>query len=125
MVPQKRARAGNRNFQCWLQRRRHHHSAGRPWVVVRFGWRWAFLITGALGFAWLILWLLLYRKPQDHPRCTQSERAYIEDDSQSSSGKIHWAELLAHKQTWAIAAGKFITDPVWWFFLFCIPYYLL
>jgi ACS family hexuronate transporter-like MFS transporter len=95
-----------------------------PWIVVRFGWRWAFLFTGALGFAWLILWLLLYRKPQDHPRCTQSERAYIEHDSQSSSGKIHWAQLLAHKQTWAIAAGKFMTDPVWWFFLFWIPDYL-
>jgi ACS family hexuronate transporter-like MFS transporter len=58
-----------------------------PWIVVRFGWRWAFLFTGALGFAWLILWLLLYRKPQDHPRCTQGERAYIADDSQSSSGE--------------------------------------
>lgn len=95
-----------------------------PWIAVHWGWRWAFLFTGALGFAWLILWLLLYRKPQEHPYCTASEREYIQSDPQTSSGNIQWMELLSHKQTWAYAGGKFMTDPVWWFYLFWIPDYL-
>jgi MFS transporter, ACS family, hexuronate transporter len=95
-----------------------------PWIVVHWGWRWAFIGTGALGFAWLILWLLLYRKPQEHPLCTVREREHIESDAETFSGKIKWAQLLPHKQTWAFAAGKFMTDPIWWFYLFWIPDYL-
>lgn len=95
-----------------------------PWIVVHWGWRWAFICTGSLGFAWLILWLLLYRKPREHPLCTDREREYIESDAESVSGKIKWAQLLPHKQTWAFAAGKFMTDPIWWFYLFWIPDYL-
>jgi ACS family hexuronate transporter-like MFS transporter len=95
-----------------------------PWIAVHLGWRWAFLLTGALGFAWLILWLLLYRKPQEHSYCTQSEREYIQSDSELPAGKIKWAQLLPHKQTWAFATAKFMTDPIWWFYLFWIPDYL-
>jgi MFS transporter, ACS family, hexuronate transporter len=95
-----------------------------PWIVVHWGWRWAFICTGALGFAWLILWLLLYRKLQEHPLCTDREREYIESDAETFNGKIKWAQLLPHKQTWAFAAGKFMTDPIWWFYLFWIPDYL-
>jgi ACS family hexuronate transporter-like MFS transporter len=95
-----------------------------PWIALRFGWRYAFLFTGAMGFAWLILWLLLYRKPQDHSYCTESERKYIQSDAESPSGKNKWARLLLHKQTWAYAAGKFMIDPIWWFYLFWIPDYL-
>jgi ACS family hexuronate transporter-like MFS transporter len=95
-----------------------------PWIAVHLGWRWAFLLTGALGFAWLILWLLLYRTPQQHPYCTKSELAYIQSDSEPPSGKIKWTQLLPHRQTWAIAAGKFMIDPIWWFYLFWIPDYL-
>jgi ACS family hexuronate transporter-like MFS transporter len=95
-----------------------------PWIVVHWGWRWAFIGTGSLGFAWLILWLLLYRKPREHPLCTDREREYIESDAESVDGKIKWAQLLPHKQTWAFAAGKFMTDPIWWFYLFWIPDYL-
>ena len=95
-----------------------------PWVVVHWGWRWAFIGTGSLGFAWLILWLLLYRKPREHPLCTDREREYIESDAESVDGKIKWAQLLPHKQTWAFAAGKFMTDPIWWFYLFWVPDYL-
>src|SRR5580658_9350026 len=57
-----------------------------PWIVVHWGWRWAFLCTGSLGFAWLILWLLLYRKPQDHSLCTDRERKYIQSDGEISHG---------------------------------------
>jgi ACS family hexuronate transporter-like MFS transporter len=95
-----------------------------PWIVVHWGWRWAFIGTGSLGFAWLNLWLLLYRKPREHPLCTDREREYIESDAESVDGKIKWAQLLPHKQTWAFAAGKFMTDPIWWFYLFWIPDYL-
>ena len=95
-----------------------------PWIVVHWGWRWAFIGTGVVGFAWLILWLLLYRKPREHPLCSESEREYIESDAEISQGKIQWAQLLEHRQMWAIATGKFLTDPIWWFYLFWIPDYL-
>lgn len=95
-----------------------------PWIAVRLGWQWAFVLTGALGFAWLGLWLLLYRKPQDHPFCTNREREYIADDSNVTSGKIKWAQLLPHAQTWAFVLGKFLIDPIWWLYLFWIPDYL-
>jgi MFS transporter, ACS family, hexuronate transporter len=95
-----------------------------PWIVVHLGWRWAFLLTGGLGFAWLILWLLLYRRPEEHRYCTESERSYIQSDAAAPSGKIRWTPLLAYKQTWAFAAGKFMIDPIWWFYLFWIPDYL-
>src|SRR5580658_6237407 len=93
-------------------------------VVVHWGWRWAFICTGSLGFAWLSLWLLLYRKPQEHPLCTDRERQHIASDAETFNGHIKWAQLLPHKQTWAFAAGKFMTDPIWWFYLFWVPDYL-
>jgi MFS transporter, ACS family, hexuronate transporter len=95
-----------------------------PWIVVHLGWRWAFLLTGALGFAWLILWLWLYRNPEQHPYCTSGERKYIQSDPVAQAGKIKWSQLLPHRQMWAFAAGKFMIDPIWWFYLFWIPDYL-
>jgi len=95
-----------------------------PWVALHWGWRWAFLVTGALGFAWLALWLLFYQRPEQHPRCTAQELAHISSDPVSAAGKIRWAQLAKYKQTWAFAAGKFLTDPIWWFYLFWIPDYL-
>jgi len=95
-----------------------------PWVALHLGWRWAFLFTGALGFVWLALWLSLYRKPEEHPQCTVAEREYIKSDSVGTAGAIPWARLLRYRQTWAFAAGKFMVDPVWWFYLFWIPDYL-
>src|SRR6201998_3465226 len=95
-----------------------------PWIAVHLGWRWAFLLTGGLGFAWLILWLLLYRKPEQQPNCTDEGQSYIQSDAAGSTGKIRWTELLPHRQTWAFAAGKFMIDPIWWFYLFWIPDYL-
>lgn len=95
-----------------------------PWIAVHLGWQWAFLLTGALGFAWLILWLVLYRKPENHSRCTNGEREYIQSDPTTPSGKIKGGILLRYRQTWAFAAGKFMIDPIWWFYLFWIPDYL-
>ena len=95
-----------------------------PWIAIHLGWRWAFLLTGALGFAWLILWLVLYRRPEEHPQCTSAERQYIQSEPAEPAVKISWTRLLSHRQTWAFAAGKFMTDPIWWFYLFWIPDYL-
>jgi ACS family hexuronate transporter-like MFS transporter len=95
-----------------------------PWIAVHLGWRWAFLMTGALGFAWLVLWLWLYRKPEEHSYCSSGEREYIQSDAVEQTGKIKWSQLLPHRQTWAFAAGKFMIDPIWWFYLFWIPDYL-
>jgi len=95
-----------------------------PWIAVHLGWRWAFLLTGGLGFAWLILWLLVYQEPEQHPLCTNDEKNYIQSDPVELAGKIKWVELLPRRQTWAYAAGKFLIDPIWWFYLFWIPDYL-
>jgi ACS family hexuronate transporter-like MFS transporter len=95
-----------------------------PWITIHWGWRWAFIITGALGFVWLVFWLLLYRKPEEHPRVSKAELNYIRSDPQTAMAKIKWAKLLPHRQTWAFVMGKFLIDPIWWFLLFWIPDFL-
>jgi ACS family hexuronate transporter-like MFS transporter len=95
-----------------------------PWITVHWGWRWAFLLTGALGFLWLALWLALYRKPEEHPRVGAAELAYIRSDAVESTTRVPWLQLLPHRQTWAIVSGKFLIDPIWWFYLFWTPDFL-
>jgi ACS family hexuronate transporter-like MFS transporter len=95
-----------------------------PWITLHFGWRWAFVIIGSLGFAWLALWLLIYQKPEDHPRCSRAELEYIQGDKPEPTEKIEWLHLLPYRQTWAYACGKFLIDPVWWFYLFWVPDFL-
>ena len=95
-----------------------------PWITVRLGWRPAFLMTGALGFIWLFLWLAIYRKPEDHPRCSKAELDYISSDPPERAGKTPWLSLVRHRQAWAFIVGKFLTDPVWWFYLFWVPGFL-
>ena len=95
-----------------------------PWIAGHLGWRWAFLLTGGIGFLWLILWLAVYRKPEEHPKCTKEELSYIQADPIPPTGKLPWLQLLHYRQTWTIAAGKFVIDPIWWFFLFWIPDYM-
>jgi MFS transporter, ACS family, hexuronate transporter len=95
-----------------------------PWITLHWGWRSAFLITGALGFVWLAFWLALYRKPEEHPRLSKPELEYIRSDPAQPAGKIKWAKLLPHRQTWAFVTGKFLLDPVWWFYLFWVPDFL-
>jgi MFS transporter, ACS family, hexuronate transporter len=100
------------------------------WIYSSFGWREAFLWTGALGFIWLIFWWWLYDIPSKKKRVSATELAYIKSDIDSSnenisdnSKKLIWAKLFGYRQTWAIILGKFLTDPVWWFYLFWIPSY--
>jgi MFS transporter, ACS family, hexuronate transporter len=95
-----------------------------PWITLRFGWRWAFVFTGALGFAWLGMWLAFYRKPQDHSYCTKNELSYIQSDLRLPPARVKWSRLPQYKQTWAYAIGKLMTDPIWWFYLCWIPDYL-
>ncbi len=95
-----------------------------PWIALNYGWQWAFIITGSIGFVWLAFWLALYRRPEEHPRLSKAELAYIQSDPAEPVTKIPWLRLLPHRQTWAFAAGKFLTDPVWWFFLFWLPKFL-
>jgi ACS family hexuronate transporter-like MFS transporter len=95
-----------------------------PWISIHWGWRWAFVATGALGFVWLVFWLLIYRKPEEHARVSRAELDYIRSDPSEPPGTIKWLELLAHRQTWAIVFGKFMIDPIWWFYLFWVPDFL-
>ena len=95
-----------------------------PIITLRWGWRAAFIITGAVGFIWLIFWLLLYRRPEEHPSLSKSELAYIQSDPPDPVVNIPWARLLPHRQTWAFAIGKFMTDPIWWVYLFWLPDFL-
>lgn len=87
------------------------------------GWRGAFLITGIFDITWIIAWLALYKKPQDHPRVSESELSLIMSDPPEQSVKIPWRRLFPHRQTWAVAAAKFMTDGFWWFYLFGTPYF--
>ena len=95
-----------------------------PWIVVHWGWRGAFVGIGAIGFIWLGIWLLIYRKPEDHRAVSKAELEYIRSDPQESLRKTKWIRLFPLRQTWAFAMGKFLTDPVWWFYLFWVPGFL-
>jgi ACS family hexuronate transporter-like MFS transporter len=95
-----------------------------PWITITWGWYWAFVATGALGFLWLAWWWVAYRPPEQHPRVSASELAYIRSDPPESTVRVPWRTLLKHRQTWAFAIGKFLTDPVWWLYLFWIPDFL-
>jgi len=95
-----------------------------PWITVRWGWRWAFASTGALGVIWLLLWLAFYGNPETESRLSKEELDYIRSDRPPSSPAIRWRQLLPHRQTWAFVTGKFMLDPIWWFYLFWVPDFL-
>jgi ACS family hexuronate transporter-like MFS transporter len=95
-----------------------------PPLAVTYGWPSAFLFTGAIGLLWLVLWLPLYGPPETHPRVSPAELALIRSDPEETTAKIPWLRLLPHRQTWAFALGKFLTDPIWWFYLYWIPKFL-
>ncbi len=95
-------------------------------ITISFGWQWAFIITGALGFIWIIFWLAYYHKPGEHPKITKKELEYInqDEDAKMEEESIRWIDLFKHKQTIGICSTRFISDWVWWFFLFWIPDFL-
>ena len=94
-----------------------------PWVA-RYSWRAAFLVTGFFSLCWILWWYRNYRKPADHPTLTGEELRHIYEEAALQLGpKVPWLRLLGYRQTWAFAIGKFLTDPIWWFFLFWLPSY--
>jgi ACS family hexuronate transporter-like MFS transporter len=106
-----------------------------PWCMIYFGdqkgWKMAFILTGASGFLWLIFWFWLYETPAGQKRVSQAELDYIRiddepaaSDANGDKGKVSWGRLFGYRQTWAFVTGKFMTDGVWWFYLFWLPDYL-
>ena len=106
-----------------------------PWCMIHFGdqegWKMAYILTGTAGFLWLIFWFWLYASPSQHKRISKSEYDYIhvDDDATNhttaaSGTTVSWFKLLSYRQTWAFVFGKFMTDGVWWFYLFWLPDYL-
>jgi len=98
------------------------------WLTLRWGWRAAFIFTGALGFLWLFLWMGLYRVPRQHPWISPGELEFIEreeGEEQTATGtRIPWRRILAYRQAWGYILAKFMTDPIWWFYIFWLPSYL-
>lgn len=94
-----------------------------PILAIQLGWEAAFIITGLLGFVWLVAWLAFYRKPAEHKRVSPSELAYINSDVAPAEDepRIRWSALFRRRGTWAFIVGKFLTDPVWYLFLFWLP----
>lgn len=96
-----------------------------PWIALNYGWRPAFIVTGALGFIWLAFWFAIYRPPEVHPRVSKAELAHIRGDAAPPPAqKVSWRVLLRQRQTWAFAIGKGMTDPIWWFYLYWLPKFL-
>jgi MFS transporter, ACS family, hexuronate transporter len=102
-----------------------------PFIAAAWGWQWAFILTGLIGFIWLILWQKHYTNPKDSKKLSQAEYDYIHSDKEDENieketegEKVSWFKLLTYRQTWAFAIGKFLTDPVWWFYLFWLPDFL-
>jgi ACS family hexuronate transporter-like MFS transporter len=96
-----------------------------PWIALNYGWQWAFILTGAIGFLWLAFWIPIYRRPEVHARVSAAELAHIQSDPpDSQTAKVPWIRLIPHKQTSAFAIGKYLTDPIWWFYLYWVPPFL-
>ena len=99
-----------------------------PLIGATLGWQWAFILTGLIGFVWLIFWFKDYDLPSRHKNLSPEELQYIQSDADekaendaATNEKVSWIKLLGFRQTWAFVLGKFLTDPVWWFYLFWLP----
>lgn len=95
-----------------------------PWIALNWGWQAAFISIGSLGFIWLAFWLAIYRRPAEHPRLGKAELAYIQSDAPDAPANVKWSRVLGRRETWAFAIGKFMTDPIWWFYLYWLPKFL-
>jgi len=101
-----------------------------PFLAAAYGWRWTFVITGAIGLIWLIFWYWLYETPQKQRRLGRAEYDHIHSDAdeqvdaEAPVQKVKWVRLLQFRQTWAFSLGKFMTDGIWWFYLFWLPDFL-
>jgi ACS family hexuronate transporter-like MFS transporter len=97
-----------------------------PFILAWYGWEVAFMITGGVGFIWLLFWWFGYEKPSRSSRLSKNELAYIQSDNEPDTSQekpVKWVKLLGIRQTWAFVFGKMLTDPIWWFFLYWLPSY--
>jgi MFS transporter, ACS family, hexuronate transporter len=92
-----------------------------PWIALRYGWRYAFLITPVIGLCWVCAWLVWYRRPEHHRSLTAAELAHIQSDGDAPAGSVSFARLLGYREVWALVIARFLTDPVWWFYLYWAP----
>ncbi len=93
-----------------------------PWITLQFSWRAAFLATGIIGAAWIVWWLVEYRRPSEHPRVSAAElKSFAISDAITEEQPIPWGSLLGYRQTWGFVLAKFLTDPIWWFYLYWLP----
>jgi ACS family hexuronate transporter-like MFS transporter len=100
-----------------------------PWIAIEFGWRWSFVFSGALGFIWLVMWLLIYHPLDRHPWVAPEEVALIRAGQNQAlrsqgNGVERWLRLARNKNVWGIVLGRSLTDPIWWFYIFWLPQYL-
>lgn len=98
------------------------------WLTLKWSWQVAFLFTGGVGFVWLIFWLWMYRVPRQHPWITEEEARLIESDEPARLdqpvSKIPWRSIFGYRQAWGFIVAKFMTDPIWWFYVYWLPSYL-
>jgi ACS family hexuronate transporter-like MFS transporter len=92
-----------------------------PWITMKFGWRSAFIATGIVGALWIVWWQVKYQSPRDHPQVSVEELRHIQEHPGEPVSPIPWAALLRYRQTWAFAGAKFLTDPIWYFYLYWLP----
>ena len=111
-------------FNARLERRRDRHADRRSVDRCRWGWRAAFIVIGALGFVWLVVWLACIAADRAPAGIGRGARAHPERCRPSRRRPVRWLQLLRHRQTWAFAIGKFLTDPIWWFYLYWLPKFL-
>lgn len=110
-----------------------------PWIAMHWGWEWAFILTGAIGLIWLVFWWITYSSPKEKlesGKLSQAEYNYIHLDKEEAEEdkiaetttkekeSISWFRLLTYRQTWSFFFGKFLTDPIWWFYMFWLPAFL-
>lgn len=95
-----------------------------PFIALNWGWQMAFVISGALGLLWLVLWRITYKKPELHPRVAAAELAYIREEKDEPGQQLPWSKVVFHRQTLGVSLSLFVTAPIWWFFLYWLPKFL-
>lgn len=92
-----------------------------PWITLRFGWHGAFLATGIVGASWIVWWVVKYRRPEEHPGVSAAELMSFPVEKTGADAHVPWKSLLGYRQTWGFVLAKFLTDPIWWFYLYWLP----
>jgi ACS family hexuronate transporter-like MFS transporter len=95
-----------------------------PWLTLHFGWRWAFILLGGAGLLWIVAWWLIYREPARHLQLSRAELEYIRSDPAETGEPVPWRHLIANAPVWGLVLSRFVTDPVWWFYLYWTPKFL-